>query len=53
MRIFSPAELQALFAAILVNDVVDASVALPDVIRIDYPTGHLADGFALSRQLWE
>lgn len=53
MKLFSPTELEALFAAILVNDVVDASVDLPDVIRIDYPTEHLADGFALSRQLWE
>ncbi|MEG3089447.1 hypothetical protein [Sphingomonas sp. PB4P5] len=50
---FSPAQLDALFAAILVNDVVDAAVELPATIRVDYPTGHLADGFALSRQLWE
>ncbi|MEN2787218.1 hypothetical protein ACFOKI_04815 [Sphingomonas qilianensis] len=50
---FSQAQLDALFAAILVNDVVDAAVQLPPAIRLDYPTGHLADGFALSRQLWE
>jgi len=50
---FSQARLDALFAAILVNDVVDATAELPPAIRVDYPTGHLADGFALSRQLWE
>ncbi|MFC3579584.1 hypothetical protein [Sphingomonas hylomeconis] len=50
---FSDAQLDRLFAAILVNDVVDPSVDLPPAIRVDYPSGHLADGFALSRQLWE
>lgn len=52
MRHFSAAECEALFEAILVNDVVDAAVELPPSIRIDYPAEHLADGFAISRQLW-
>jgi len=53
MTRFSPTQLDALFAAILVDDVVDAEVDLPSAIRVDYPAGHIADGFALSRQLWE
>ncbi|MEG3122612.1 hypothetical protein [Sphingomonas sp. GB1N7] len=52
MRHFSTTDCDALFEAILVNDVVDARVELPPEIRIDYPAGHLADGFAISRQLW-
>lgn len=48
----TPAQRDALFAAILVNDVVDAAVDLPAVIRIDYPAGQLRDGFAISRDLW-
>ncbi|KQS04802.1 hypothetical protein ASG11_11515 [Sphingomonas sp. Leaf357] len=52
MRHFSAADCEALFDAILVNDVVDAMVELPPSIRVDYLAEHLADGFAISRQVW-
>lgn len=48
----SQSRLDRLFDAILVNDVVDASVMLPETIRVDYPDTHLRDGFAISRDLW-
>ena len=52
MRRFPADRLDALFQAILVNDVVDAQVDLPAVIRTEYPADHLAEGFAISAQLW-
>ncbi|QQV75882.1 hypothetical protein H5J25_09675 [Sphingomonas aliaeris] len=52
MKQFPTDRLDALFQAILVNDVVDARVDLPSAIRTDYPAAHLADGFAISAQLW-
>ncbi len=52
MKQFPADRLDALFDAILVNDVVDAQVDLPDAIRTEYPDGHLADGYAISAQLW-
>lgn len=52
MKRFPTDRLDALFDAILINDVVDADVDLPSAIRTEYPEGHLADGFAISAQLW-
>lgn len=52
MSCVTAGDLDRLFEAILVNDVVDAAVALPETIRIDYPDAHLRDGFAISRDLW-
>lgn len=52
MTRFTGGDLDRLFDAILVNDVVDASVMLPQAIRVDYPDAHLRDGFAISRDLW-
>lgn len=52
MTRFSRDQLDRLFDAILVNDVVDASVMLPQAIRVDYHDTHLRDGFAISRDLW-
>lgn len=52
MRRFSGDELDRLFDAILINDVVDATVTLPEAIRLDYSDAYLRDGFAISRALW-
>ena len=52
MTEYSPSQLARLFDAILVNDVVDAQVDLPPSVTLDHPAGHLADGFAISAQLW-
>lgn len=50
---FPPETLDALVAAIDINDVVDLAARLPATVRIDYPAEHFVQGFALSRQLWQ
>lgn len=50
---FSVAQREALFAAVLVDDEVDARTALPDTIALDYTEAQLRACFAISRQLWE
>ena len=48
-----PAErLDALYAAIRVNDVIDEHAPPPATVRLDYDRDWLIDGFRLSRQLW-
>lgn len=49
---FGRATLDALYAAIEVNDRVDADAEAPAAIRLDYDRAELIDGFRLSRQLW-
>ena len=51
-RRFAQDELDALFAAVLINDKVDAQIELPRRITLDHDEALLADGFRLSRQLW-
>ncbi len=53
MTRYPPETLARLYDAILVDDVVDACVSLPDRITIDFPASQLADGMAVSCQLWE
>lgn len=49
---FSAAQCEALFQAILIDDVVDPQTKLPAGITLDYPADVLADCFGLCRQLW-
>lgn len=49
---FAPAVCDAFFAAVLVNDVVDAELPPPDALPLDHPADALAAGFALCRQVW-
>lgn len=49
---FPPATLDALVAAIDVNDRIDLSATLPESVILDIRPERLIDGFALSRQLW-
>ncbi len=53
LRRFTQAECDALFAAVLIDDEVDAHTDLPAVIRLDYDEQQLADCFAICRQLWQ
>jgi hypothetical protein len=52
VRPFPRARLDAFFAAVLINDVVDAELVLPAGIPVHQPQGRLADYHALCRQLW-
>jgi hypothetical protein len=52
-RRFTDDQCDALFEAILVDDVVDPHTELPPTIRLDYHEDLLADCFRLSRQLWK
>ena len=49
---FPDERLEALFAAILIDDVVDAQTELSGRITLDHPGTLLARCFALDRQLW-
>lgn len=49
---FSQARLDALYAAIQVNDVVDPQVAVPKAVRLDHGRDKLIEAYCLSRQLW-
>lgn len=49
---FAPEVLEALMAAIDVNDAIDPAAPLPATVRLDYPAERFAEGFGLSRQLW-
>ena len=51
-RPFAPGVLDALIAAIDVNDAIDLAAPLPASVRLDYPANRFVDGFRLSRQLW-
>jgi hypothetical protein len=50
---FSDAQCEALFAAVLVNDVVDPVTDLPETITLDHDPDHLLDCFRICRQLWK
>lgn len=50
---FTQAQCDALFEAILVDDVVDAATRLPDRIVFDYPADTLRSCFGLCRALWQ
>ncbi|MBC7153812.1 MAG: hypothetical protein H5U19_04210 [Rhodobacteraceae bacterium] len=50
---FDAATLDALFDAILINDVVDDTTPLPDTITLDIDARHLIGCFRISRQLWK
>ncbi len=52
-RHFTDAQCDALFAAVLVNDVVDAHTELPDVIELNLTEQQLSDCFGICRQLWK
>lgn len=52
-RGFTDEQCDALFAAVLVDDVVDAHTELPDVIDLDFSERQLSDCFVLCRQLWK
>lgn len=49
---FDQARLDALFAAVLADDDVDAETPLPGTITLDWDQDLLIDGFRLCRQLW-
>ena len=49
---FTRAQCDALFEAILIDDVVDAATRLPDRIVFDYPADTLRSCFVLCRALW-
>lgn len=51
-RPFAPERIDALVAAIDVNDAVDLDAKLPASITLDHPAERFVDGFRLSRQLW-
>lgn len=50
---FPPETLDALVAAIDINDRIDLTADLPAAVTLDYPPDRFVDGFALSRQLWQ
>ena len=50
---FTAAQCDALFAAVLIDDEVDAKTELPDTIMLDYSERQLVACFAICRQLWE
>ncbi len=50
---FAPAELDALVAAIDVNDLIDLDAPLPASVELDHPADRFVEGFCLSRQLWQ
>jgi hypothetical protein len=50
---FSEAQCEALFAAVLVNDVVDPVTDLPDRIVLDHDPAQLIDCFRICRQVWK
>lgn len=49
---FTPERIDALVAAIDVNDAVDLDAKLAASITLDHPAERFVDGFRLSRQLW-
>lgn len=49
---FAPEVMDALMAAIDVNDAIDPAAPLPATVCLDYPTEQFVEGFRLSRQLW-
>lgn len=51
-RRFPSDQLEALFQAVLVDDMVDAKTALPDRITLEHDAALLADSFRICRQLW-
>jgi hypothetical protein len=51
-RRFSDAQCAALFAAVLVDDEVDAQTELPDRITLDHDPAELLDCYRICRQLW-
>jgi hypothetical protein len=51
-RRFTAAQCEALFEAVLIDDVVDAHTELPDRITLDYDRGLLVDCYRLCRQWW-
>ena len=52
-RRFTDEECDALFAAVLVDDVVDDHTELPDVIELDFSERQISDCFGICRQLWK
>lgn len=50
---FTAAQCEALFAAVLIDDEVDAHTELPATIMLDYGERELVACFAICRQLWE
>lgn len=51
--LFSPEQCRGLFEAVLVDDVIDAHVALPAAIHLDYTTDELTQCFRICRQVWK
>ncbi len=49
---FAAERIDALVAAIDINDRIDLDAALPTTVRLHYPAERFVEGFALSRQLW-
>lgn len=49
---FTAAQCDALFAAVLIDDEIDAHTELPERITLDYSDRQLVACFAISRQLW-
>ncbi|WP_442679182.1 hypothetical protein ACSBM8_17045 [Sphingomonas sp. ASY06-1R] len=52
-RRFTAAQCEALFEAVLIDDVVDAHTELPERITLDFDASLLADGYYLCRQWWK
>lgn len=52
-RRFTAAQCEALFQAVLVDDVVDAHTALPERITLDHDQALLIDCYRLDRQWWK
>jgi hypothetical protein len=51
-RRFDQVQLDALFAAVLIDDEVDAETPLPDRITLDWDQALLVNGYRICRQLW-
>lgn len=51
--VFSKAQCDALFAAVLVHDDVDLLAELPDRVHLDYSQSQLHDCYRICRQLWQ
>ncbi len=51
--IFSAAQCDALFAAVLVHDELYPEVALPDAIHLDYTQEQLRQCYQICQQLWQ
>lgn len=49
---FSTEQCDALFAAVLIDDEIDADARLPAHIRVDYSQDELSACFGICRQLW-